>query len=1623
MANKSREQIAEQILGKDKWDVSHLPGAGDVFSHEHPYPTNNMLFFRSVENEPDWNDWAQVNNYIKKDGYGEIDGNSNEKLEIVKDLRFVDDFEYPEASYVFPKNYLPADFFQVESLICHCQLKWDWFMPVPPAKNDHDDYDEYDEYKIADCFEPRNPNVRLMGLGFNDFERNYEMSYCIGEKFKQDIYLKIEFEEYLWFDPDCPPKPWVVRLYVVSSPEVVHNCLLKRVFVDHGLITNYKIEVEEESTEESEDSLTRILDFKTLNEEDAGGTFEDTYSLYDEDGNKLTEVITLDLDDEAKMRSPHNISGVVGNKIQISNPKGDSTTVRIVDLRSNWDVVIERMMEDEEEEDTEGENGPFYSISPGDFYSFEKTWLINDVLLGSGLLNPDMTTTHNIFTWEGPVLGRYIFDKCGRELNVDNSTGFHEQFAGNAGEWLWDDFTEGTKRYRQIALDPMLRDDEKIEFGKYDEEYHEDQEGTGVEALDGGNTKPYIIYEERGGLYDFSGYYSQIDMPNNYVRIDIGTGIAHNFAQGCLKGSILQTKNGYAYRIIGNPAEGVIDVLKKTVGKINSDSFDDFGEEGEEGGDGGISGEEAPEFDPRETTVIRIINQKWWMINEHYDGVGPCTDRVSDIKKDYEIKADRKHWSSLNENEPDNGEGMSRKKGTIEKNGENEDNGGEEGTGENNGNGENNEEEDEEKSEFGWSKSEGLFRGYIDGLVVGENYDYYGQTVPMLVLRTNGDKCGAWRKNHDPNEQFPADREESPWKEDLPLFYSESNNFINRFREDVSLDDGYGSGSGGNNNGAEEEGEEDENGTILDGMVKLYKKFDGWCLTTVGEDRWSNAGVLSYPISSIDFGEKMGDEYDEYDEEDEGDEAEEGYSGYGEDDIGWVDYPKALFPYDITVSIKGTIASPQMIENIMSSSGAYITFGPVIPTLCWSPENILFFLDQRCAGLEPDYDYDEGDYVDEDVEQDEGLDSLNLSFPLDPLDFKLESKSTEEGEATEVSEKSLWGIFSSKFKDIIGQKKEKDIFVLNTGEDNGGDNGEEDEDLKDEYYGYAYAYGGDAGGEGGYCPHCVDVGYTSAILFDGGFVSNHYFSNLTDQEICHLSGIGFGIDECGLVKTGYLEVNDNTAYVEDKLHMNITTITSYDSLTNFGGLSSLYDVTNEINWVVYYDVNSKKLTLRAGSLHFHEHPERSEIWVGPYLYGPCAPDILCLCDDDCEKEVPYKGTCYICDIEWPDFRMEKFFHYIICDFYKDEPDSFYLSRPFMYMAGRYSPVGFPVLGQGDVDLQAGRFGNEEYSGINSLGTGDLLQELLDLLGEEHPIVGAIIDAFRPDKPEDTGGGGKTNEEIIEDVKGFLEGAGYVDHNGLPVSPIYRYPRSYLDKFRERRVSLGIPAFNEDGSGNTGIGLPGFESCPHPSKGKVLTTHDAFVEDGARAFLDVFRISDGSMVLLYTKYIPEFHTYKYFPHTTHIDDDKLSLENSPDKDNVWPCKKAVMMVRTTNLGDRWVGPYTNLGSGGEKGVPRPLMILNGVDYMCAEYDRVNERLLIFVKCYKPVSEISSSISSLDDLLSSSIDEDECKDQLIPYIGCFSMNLLRTPHKYFNCVPLNDIEDDIKDAQGDRINMIY
>jgi hypothetical protein len=202
---------------------------------------------------------------------------------------------------------------------------------------------------------------------------------------------------------------------------------------------------------------------------------------------------------------------------------------------------------------------------------------------------------------------------------------------------------------------------------------------------------------------------------------------------------------------------------------------------------------------------------------------------------------------------------------------------------------------------------------------------------------------------------------------------------------------------------------------------------------------------------------------------------------------------------------------------------------------------------------------------------------------------------------------------------------------------------------------------------------------------------------------------------------------------------------------------------------------------------------------------------------------------------------------------------------------------------------------------------------------------------------------------------------YWTYNGEDVSPAYIYKKSDYQNLDELMVDIGVST----------------DKAIYSSGGLLSDIVAQYVNNNqtipADGFFDVHRLSDGEILLLYSSTIGEIKITG--------ESGTSFIRNSPTNGTEWVnSKSAVMMIGTNNDSLEWKTPFApkdNLTP--EITYQYPLMILNGVDFLASVYNRINETMTVFAKCY-----------------------DESNRS---FIGCLIFNLTTLLYKNFKCTDKN------------------
>jgi len=469
----------------------------------------------------------------------------------------------------FPYIYTPARAFWLRALMKNCSIPW-----RHPG-------DLLDTFFLAGGItanligavgglhiiagEPDWFKSKIFGYGYSfPFP---QVGYCIGDQFKQQVYVKFDVAN--------------LRRGIVSfrlpTVELLQNSSFKRIFVDHGTISNYRPVT-------SEDGTTK-------------------------------HILTLDIEQAVAT----NTSSVAGSLTITGNVAGEitTTTVDVLEILPNWDLVV-----------SDPPEGQFPQA--GNFYELDNTWCIEDPFLMSGIWYGTDNQSRAVATgkvssgkslyWtshqspyeEGQIIGIYTWQNIeDGSLELPNE-GISMRDAGGF-EWRWDAFDwtaapsgYSDKRYKELIIEPVSATTNVASTttttttpGPLVIAGSTSQFGSFYGATAGWEERTDATPENVGNMFELEGI--------EHIRIEISTGgftFRHNWFAPCLRGQYLKVDNKY-YEILDHIEANIIDVKIKSV-------------------------DEFSRLLPTTITDYSILNHKAWQIVEDYSlaASGDVTDGV-----------------------------------------------------------------------------------------------------------------------------------------------------------------------------------------------------------------------------------------------------------------------------------------------------------------------------------------------------------------------------------------------------------------------------------------------------------------------------------------------------------------------------------------------------------------------------------------------------------------------------------------------------------------------------------------------------------------------------------------------------------------------------------------------------------------------------------------------------------------------------------------------------------------------------------------------------------------------------------------------------------------------------------
>lgn len=172
-------------------------------------------------------------------------------------------------------------------------------------------------------------------------------------------------------------------------------------------------------------------------------------------------------------------------------------------------------------------------------------------------------------------------------------------------------------------------------------------------------------------------------------------------------------------------------------------------------------------------------------------------------------------------------------------------------------------------------------------------------------------------------------------------------------------------------------------------------------------------------------------------------------------------------------------------------------------------------------------------------------------------------------------------------------------------------------------------------------------------------------------------------------------------------------------------------------------------------------------------------------------------------------------------------------------------------------------------------------------------------------------------------------------DGYLVSPVFAYKEGGVQAFKDIIVDMSIPTksgpvFIRQGSSSKSY-------AQYFANKQVL---------GDLGGYDLLRISDGEMMFIYTAELVGFNVAGG------------GLVNATSNQSNWTNSNALMMVGSPDDGLTWTTPWTKkveLSSGNSENStniynkPYPIMLLSGVEYLCSVYNRISDKITVYVRC--------------------------------------------------------------------------
>lgn len=411
------------------------------------------------------------------------------------------------ADAVFPPIYTPSKSFWLRSLITHCLVPWiNTFDPLSAfllgggaSGTIAGSVSGLSVVKNLYPIYVATGNFSLVGNAAGP-----QFGYCMGNSFKQHVYVRFDIQNALG-----------AVVLMDNVVEYLENSRFKRIYVNHGNITDYRI-------------------------------------------SEAKHILSLDINKSQlpPQYAKNNISNSGSYYVKITQPNGKKFSLKILALLDNWDIVVDT---------------PITGDIPqrGDFYEMNKTWCIENPYLISGFwmgaensLNNGtpasglnlFATQHNKPYQEGKILGVYIWKQNSNVTSSTITTSFplFQPIAGastlDSADYGWAFWGFGNSQNSSNIYTNDTR---------YKEVYLDTPDGDGA-----------IVEMQPRNTATKADYNNLISNEStDHIRIEIGHGASiysHNWYSPCLKGCYLKS-NGKLYKILDNVEANVIDVSLKSV--------------------------------------------------------------------------------------------------------------------------------------------------------------------------------------------------------------------------------------------------------------------------------------------------------------------------------------------------------------------------------------------------------------------------------------------------------------------------------------------------------------------------------------------------------------------------------------------------------------------------------------------------------------------------------------------------------------------------------------------------------------------------------------------------------------------------------------------------------------------------------------------------------------------------------------------------------------------------------------------------------------------------------------------------------------------------------------------------